>query len=61
MKVKTDIKAGNFIDDAMQSAKAATNTVTGWVANANQDANQLVGSVSSTASSAWNGLMNLFS
>jgi|APFre7841882724_1041349.scaffolds.fasta_scaffold05590_2 hypothetical protein len=61
MKVKTDIKAGNFIDDAMQSAKGATNTVTGWVANANQDANQLVGTVTSTATSAWNSLMNLFS
>jgi hypothetical protein len=60
MKVKTDIKAGNFIDDAVQSAKDATTTVTGWVSNANQDANQLVGTVSSTASSAWNSLVNLF-
>jgi len=60
MKVKTDIKAGNFINDAVQSAKGATRTVTGWVANANQDANQIVGKVSSTASSAWTSLTNLF-
>lgn len=60
MKVQTDIKAGNFIDDAVQSAKNATSTVTGWVANANYEANQIVGSISSVANSAWNSLTNLF-
>jgi hypothetical protein len=61
MKVKTDIKAGNLIDNAVQSAKDATTTVTGWVTNANQEANQIIGTVSSTATAAWNSLMNLFS
>ena len=60
MKVKTDIKAGNLIDDAAQTAKAATATVTGWVANANYEANQIVGTAGSIATSAWNSLLNLF-
>jgi hypothetical protein len=61
MNVKTNIKAGNIIDDAVQTAKDATYTVTGWVSDANQEANQVVGAVSSTVTSAWNSLMNLFS
>lgn len=60
MKVQTDLKAGNFFDQAAQTASQAYGTTKGWVSSADQQANTVVAKVTSPLSSAWNYLVNLF-
>jgi hypothetical protein len=61
MKVKTDLKAGNLINDATALAQQSVDYVTGFVSAANNQANDVVGSVGNAATSTWNAVTGLFS
>jgi hypothetical protein len=51
MKVKTNLKAGNVLNDAVDYAKQTVDTATGFVASASQQANALVDTVGTTVTS----------
>ena len=60
MKVETELKAGNLIDDASQFVGQVSDQVGGFVAAADQQVKDLTSTVSNTASSAWNSITGLF-
>jgi len=45
MKVRTDLRSGNMLDDAAQEANKALNQVTGFVSEASAEAEKLTNSV----------------
>jgi hypothetical protein len=61
MKVETNLKAGNVINDTVGYTKQTIDTATGFVASASKQANSLVDSVNGAASSAWHAVTGLFS
>jgi hypothetical protein len=56
MKVDTDLKAGNFITDAVDLVNQGVNEVTDFVSTADQQARAFTTNVTSTAQSIWNSL-----
>jgi hypothetical protein len=60
MKVQTNLKAGNVLQDATGYARQTVNTATGFVNSARQEANAVVDTISSTANTAWNAVTGLF-
>lgn len=61
MKVETNLKAGNLVNDTVGYARQTVDSVTGFVSSASQEANSVVGSVNKAANSAWNAVTGLFS
>jgi hypothetical protein len=51
MKVKTNLKAGNVINDAVGYTKQTIDTATGFVTSAGKQANAVVDSVNSAVTS----------
>jgi len=45
MKVRTDLRSGNMLDDAAREANKALNQVTGFVSEASAEAEKLTDSV----------------
>lgn len=56
MKVDTDLKAGNFINDAVDLVNQGVSEVTDFVSTADQQARALTTNVTNTAQSIWNSL-----
>jgi hypothetical protein len=56
MKVSTDLKSGNVINDAANLVSQGTAQVTGFVSAADQQARAVTQTVANTAQSAWNSL-----
>jgi hypothetical protein len=61
MKVETNLKAGNLINDAVGYTRQTVDSVTGFVASANQEANSVVGTVNNATNSAWKAVTGIFS
>ena len=61
MKVKTDIHAGNIIDDANQAADQIYNQVAGFVASANLQAEELKNKGYQLGNQLWSSASDLFS
>jgi hypothetical protein len=61
MKVKTDIHAGNVIDDASQAADQIYNQVAGFVSSANQQAEEIKNKGYQLSSQLWSSASDLFS
>jgi len=51
MKVKTNLKAGNVLNDAVGYAKQTVDTATGFVTSASKQANSLVDTVNTAVTS----------
>jgi hypothetical protein len=60
MKVETNLKAGGMLQDATYQAGNAVNQVSGFVSQANQQAENLTNSVVSTTKSLWNSVTGAF-
>lgn len=61
MKVETNLKAGNVINDAVGYTKQTIDTATGFVSSASKQANSVVDSVNGATTSAWRAVTGLFS
>jgi len=61
MKVETDLRAGNVLDDAAQGANELMNQVNGFLTSASVEAEGLTNTVTTKATSLWNCLVNTFS
>jgi hypothetical protein len=59
MKVSTDIKSGNWMDQAWQAASDAGVQVSSFVNDAEQQAADLTGMITDTMSSLKHGFSNL--
>ncbi len=56
MKVKTDLKGGNWLDTIQSQAGQVVNQATGFVTNADKQASGLVNQATRTTQSLWNSL-----
>jgi hypothetical protein len=54
MKVKTNLKSGNVLNDAVQVVNYGANQVSGFFSAADQQAKGLVKSAKNTLASSWN-------
>ena len=61
MRVETDIKAGNLVDDAMNVVSSTYNQAADFVSKADSQAQSVVGQVESTANAVWQSVTNPFS
>jgi hypothetical protein len=61
MKVETNLKAGNVINDTVGYAKQTVDTATGFVTNASKQANSVIDSANNATASAWRAVTGLFS
>ena len=61
MRVETDIKAGNLVDDAVNVVSSTYNQVADFVSKADSQAQSVVGQVESTANAVWQSVTNPFS
>jgi hypothetical protein len=59
MKVTTNLKSGNFLEDATQSASNLGDKAQVFFSSADQQAKDLTGAVVDSANSLWLGLANL--
>ena len=59
MKVRSNLKAGNVLDSLSNTAQTITRPVTNFLSQADREARNLTGSVTSTVSSAWNSVTSL--
>jgi hypothetical protein len=57
MKVKTDLKAGNLLDLAVDELKREALAAESFIRSANFAANQMAANVGQSASSIWNSLV----
>ncbi len=60
MKVKTNLKSGNWLDDAMGAASNLSGQVSGFFSAAEQQAEGFTGSVANTANALWQDLTGWF-
>jgi ABC-type transporter Mla subunit MlaD len=60
MKVQTNLKSGNWLEDAMQAASNLGDQVGGFFDTAGQQAQGFTNSVANTASALWQDLTGLF-
>jgi hypothetical protein len=56
MRVNTDLKSGNVINDAANLVNQGAAQVTGFVSAADKQARAVTKTVTNTAQSAWNSL-----
>lgn len=56
MKVETDLKAGNVVQDATRQAGEIVSQVSDFVSKANRQASDFTSGVANTTSSIWNSL-----
>jgi len=61
MKVTTDIRAGNLIDDASQAAEQIYDQAAGFVSSANQQAEDIKNQGVQLSSQLWTSVSDLFS
>lgn len=57
MKVTTNLKSGNFVDDLANTSCKSLMTAANVVNNANQQANSLANNAAGWTQSAWNSVM----
>jgi hypothetical protein len=60
MKVTTDLRAGNVVEDVQHLAGQATDQVVGFVSSASQEAQDLTAWLGNTANSVWQTITSPF-
>jgi hypothetical protein len=60
MKVQTNLKAGNLLNNLTGAVNQTVLPAVQFVKNANQEANQMVRSTGKAVGSAWNSVTGLF-
>ena len=61
MRVETDIRAGNFVDDVVNQANKFGGQVSDFVSSANQQAEGLTTTVVNKSTQLWNAISGVFS
>jgi len=60
MKVTTDLRAGNIVEDVQNLAGQATDQVVGYVSSASQEAEDLTAWLGNTANAVWQSISSPF-
>jgi hypothetical protein len=60
MKVKTNLKSGNWLDDAVVTVSTLGDQVSGFISTAEQQAEGFTSSVANTANALWQDVTGWF-